>query len=334
MIASLEERYRANSAKLIKDLGSPKSTVKKNAEYVQDALKLARDKRLEPRLFHYDSEVFSQYGRAVITVGTNLEDAECVAFVVPGTTHWIGTISQVTKAALHLYEECKQNPRKGTKKVCVLAWMGYKAPARKSSPGCTTQLMATDGCKHLIADVDFLKKLFTDNKKPMPRLTLSGHSYGSVVVGFAARQKWSESLTGGRSGAQWCDALVLLGSPGAGATTANGLGFNDSVFVGSVDWDPISLLAAYGTDPAHKKFGGRRFKTTCKLAPQDTLMANHKHYFDEKSDSLANIARIVVGDIKGLETVPHRNYTSRLSFDYWWCDWFPEAGFAYPQGWG
>lgn len=146
---------------------------------------------------------------------------------------------------------------------------------------------------------DFIDGLRASDEGPPAHLTAIGHSYGSTLLGHALE----DGLP--------VDDAVVIGSPGQPTSTAGELTSAD-VWVGSKDYDPVSLLGsgerggvgALGYDPAEDDFGGRRFATgDGSLRVQDLLM-NHSSYFAD--ESLDNMAHIVTDRDSEVTYQPHR----------------------------
>ncbi|MEU5364697.1 alpha/beta hydrolase [Streptomyces sp. NPDC005925] len=88
----------------------------------------------------------------------------------------------------------------------------------------------------------FMAGISATNENADPHITAIGHSYGSLTVGLAAQEK------GGIPGA---DDIILVGSPGTGAKTADELNVGkDHVFVGAADNDIVTKL------PNHNEASG------------------------------------------------------------------------------
>ena len=117
-------------------------------------------------------------------------------------------------------------------------------------------------------------------------MTLVGHSYGSTVVGAAVQ-----------AGPQRADDLVLLGSPGVLADRVDRLGLSGHrVYVGEAALDPVADVGVFGRDPGDRAFGATRIRVNAAPgAPWPDRVIAHSHYFDPRSESLRNIARVVVG---------------------------------------
>jgi hypothetical protein len=80
------------------------------------------------------------------------------------------------------------------------------------------------------------------------------------------------------------------------------------VFVGASSRDPVSYLDRFGLDPTHERFGAVRFRAEDPSRNPDRLaMADHSKYYRTGSESLTNVARVVVGDGDQVTRAPYRH---------------------------
>lgn len=230
-------------------------------------------------------------GRVAIGLG-DVDGARHVAVVVPGmgqdAVHGIGRT--VEQAALLR----RQAGRESAEASAVVAWVGYAAPGWAQVPFATR---ARAGGRSLAVDLEALVTGRTADGGHPPHVTVVGHSYGSTVVGASTAV---QSLP--------AHDLVLLGSPGVLADDVADLGFGrDHVFVGEAAFDPVADLSAFGADPGDPGFGATRIRADPgpDVSWRERLSGgHHSHYYDADSESLRNIARIVVG--RGADvTRPH-----------------------------
>ncbi|MER6607254.1 alpha/beta hydrolase [Streptomyces sp. NPDC000927] len=251
-------------------------------------------------------------GRAIVSYG-NPDTSKNVSSYVPG----LGTTLDADFAddtVRRAYQTAK-GAQKYDPSTASIVWLGYDAPGFKDVMSTTD---ANNGAPYYNAFMDGLQ---ATNEHENPHITAIGHSYGSLTVGTAARQD------GGIPGA---DDIVLLGSPGTGARTADELNVaKGHVFVGSADNDPVTHLPArkdllgpvltgptergddeiwFGRDPASKNFRAIRMESgdgplPLWLSGQGPTPA-HSGYFDaERNPSAAdNIARIVAGHSGSITT--------------------------------
>ncbi|WP_257033367.1 alpha/beta hydrolase family protein [Streptomyces sp. Ag109_G2-15] len=203
--------------------------------------------------------------------------ADHIAVLVPGSDTSLDTYARFHRTAVALYKAAhRTNPR-----TAVIAWLGYKTPATVSTT-VTTTTRADQAAHQLRA---FIRELRGITPTPTTHISLLCHSYGSVVCARSAP-------------ALPVDDIVLLGSPGTAADTVAALHTPARVWAarGSKDWVAhvphirAGLLLAtvgFGTDPVSHAFGARVF---------DAADADHSGYFTPGSVSLANLARITLGE--------------------------------------
>ncbi|MFI1369132.1 alpha/beta hydrolase [Streptomyces griseochromogenes] len=217
-------------------------------------------------------------GQATEILG-DLTRADHVAVLVPGSDTSIDTYDRFHRAAAALYEDLTHRAPGGTR-VAVVAWLGYRTPGTVSTT-VTTTTRADEAAPRLRALVRQLHTL----APARARVSLLCHSYGSVVCGRAA------------AGLP-VDDIVLVGSPGTGADSVAALRTPARVWAarGSSDWvahvphvraDLLGVTVGFGTDPVSRAFGARVF---------DAAGADHSGYFTPGSASLANLARITLGE--------------------------------------
>ena len=161
--------------------------------------------------------------------------------------------------------------------VAVIAWLGYDAPQGVGRTAAREELAR--------AGATALDKFTADLAimSPNARVTVIGHSYGSVVAGLAAASLPSQVRD-----------LVVVGSPGMGVSRVADLHASAHVWAGQaaqdwIDWVPAVQVwgAGHGTLPATSGFGARVFGTNGVI--------DHDHYLAPGTQSLANIVSIVLG---------------------------------------
>ena len=291
-------------------------------EPVHDALlrirdRLARQRGASPPALLLSLGLEGQ-GRAVLSFGDpDLADHVCV--YVPGMgTRLADVAGKDGDRALAVHDAAvaaAPDARPGS--TASMVWLGYDAPLDLAA-------VAGDGRAAAgAAPYDhFLAGLRATRLGPPARLTALGHSYGSLLVGLAAR----------RPGGTGADDLVLIGSPGTGAAHASELGVAPGrVWAGAAEKDPVSSLlpsprqgallavgsvlggvvppldtlvgqvaadrgtAWFGTNPAAPSFGARPLPVDAGSGPGGGLAGAHSHYLDRDSSTLAAIGRIVTG---------------------------------------
>lgn len=117
-----------------------------------------------------------------------------------------------------------------------IVWLGYDAPqlpAEKLADNLDV-MSPRDAVAGAPAYNEFMAGISATNENADPHITAIGHSYGSLTVGQAAQRP------GGIPGA---DDIILVGSPGTGAHTADQLGVGkDHVYIGAAKNDIVTKL--------------------------------------------------------------------------------------------
>ncbi|MER5729225.1 alpha/beta hydrolase [Streptomyces sp. NPDC002138] len=280
-------------------------------------------------------------GRAIVSFG-NPDTSKNVSAYVPG----LGTALDGSFARNDI-ERARSTGILASRfdpSTASMVWLGYDAPQAPADKFVENFEVMGDGKARTGATSynQFMAGISATNHNSDPHVTAIGHSYGSLMVGQAAQ------APGGIPGA---DDIVLIGSPGTGAHTADQLGVGrEHVWVGAADNDPVTQLpnkaeangmlrgvingisggptgpllggatgflagtiatgtseGYFGTDPADRSFGARRFEVAAGPPAFHSLedpAPAHSNYFDPQVDpvSAENIARIVAGDTSGLTT--------------------------------
>ncbi|SDR26629.1 Alpha/beta hydrolase [Tsukamurella pulmonis] len=291
---SAAQRDRENRARLAADLrATPPGPRLRMLETIDARLRELGRGGETVQLVEYDPDAFGGDGAVVVALG-DLDAARNIGVVVPGMGTTAASISAVTRSAANLQVAARRaDPMTPT---ATLAWIGYDAPSgRMSAAQVLTGEHARRGAAELRADLADLARMRPDD----PRVVLFGHSYGATTVATAGA---------GGALAGVVDAVVLLGSPGAGPVrSAAELGV--PVHVARDSDDPIPRVAAtdgagqalrrllgvelgLGTDPAASSFGALPIDAegATPLGP-----AAHSGYFDEGSRALVAFAAILTG---------------------------------------
>ncbi|MFC9948289.1 alpha/beta hydrolase [Streptomyces pratensis] len=182
-------------------------------------------------------------GRAIVSFG-NPDTAKNVAAYVPG----LGTSldkdfaeNDLKRARDTAIGAAEMNPDSPTASI---VWLGYDAPQitvndPAASLDVAGEVKARSGA---LGYNEFMSGLSVTNQNENPHVTAIGHSYGSLAVGLAAQER------GGIPGA---DDIILVGSPGTGARSADELGVGrENVFVGAAENDSVTKL------PNSREFSG------------------------------------------------------------------------------
>ena len=213
-------------------------------------------------------------GRVAEVFG-DIENADHIAFVLPGITNDLGDyVGGLRTDADNLYLEAS----KGAGNVAVISWLGYNPPDSLADGAVPTE--AFGAAEDLKRSVDGIR-VHSDPTN----VTVVGHSYGSVVTGRAIRDE----------GLQLTDA-ILVGSPGIAMDVNHrsdlGTGVGD-VWVAEAPKDFVpDLPFVHGPNPADDEWGGRPFETN---RPSGPPVSGHSAYLDPDTESLRNVARIMTG---------------------------------------
>lgn len=209
--------------------------------------------------------------RVAVSFG-DLDAAEAVALVVPG----VGTSPEDDLAAVagDARDLAAAARRAGPgMAVAAIAWLGYRAP--HSVPALLTRGAAGRGGALLDGALTGLAGARTSAGAALPRTTVVGHSYGTVVLDEAAD----------RPGRLDADAVVLLGSPGM-EDDAAGLEAPE-VYDAASAADPISWSGWFGTETWAERFGSTGLPTDAGTG--------HSGYFDRDRPTLAAMGEVVAG---------------------------------------
>ncbi|MFC3989105.1 alpha/beta hydrolase, partial [Actinoplanes siamensis] len=231
-------------------------------------------------------------GRAVVAFG-DPDRAANVLTHVPGMTAGLSSLDhELTRAERVAGRAGELGPTAATSSV---VWLGYDAPDFLHEAWSARQ--AEDGASGLRRFQDGLR---ATHEGPAARLTVLGHSYGSLVVGKAA------------TGALDADRVVFVGSPGVGVDSAARLTLPaDHVFASTSISDPIQWLAVspgtaarrllpgppvtgpagdlwFGHNPSDPAFGARVFGSQWD--------GGHLGYWEPGKPALDALAKITLGE--------------------------------------
>ncbi|MEU6774174.1 alpha/beta hydrolase [Streptomyces sp. NPDC046759] len=178
-------------------------------------------------------------GRAIVAYG-NPDTAKNVSAYVPGLTTRLdedfagGTMKRAQDTALSAREI---SPQSSTSSI---VWLGYDAPQLSADDFLSSRsvMFRDDAEVGAPAYNQFMAGISATHENGDPHITAIGHSYGSLTVGLAAQKK------GGIPGA---DDIILVGSPGTGANSADQLNVGKGhVFVGAAEHDVVTGLPSKG----------------------------------------------------------------------------------------
>ncbi|WP_423509450.1 alpha/beta hydrolase [Streptomyces xinghaiensis] len=228
-------------------------------------------------------------GRVAEVFG-DLDTAQRVSVVVPGVDTHLLTFERTRRTftapvgmarALHRAERAAA-PRVRT---AVIAWADYTSPAGVGMDAAAGRLAAA-GAVTLRALVRALPGSSS--------VALFCHSYGSVVCGVAARSLPSRVTD-----------IAVAGSPGMRAERVADLGGRARIWAtrDADDWiEDVPNLEfgelGHGVDPVSSAFGARLLSAAGATG--------HTGYFVPGTASLANFARVGVGDLAAVSCPPGR----------------------------
>lgn len=209
-------------------------------------------------------------GQVIIAQG-NPDTAEHTGIYVPGTTTTLSGVNGSLNRIDALQDSALAAHPNG--KVSTVLWLGYDAPEIDESVMTTGR--ADAGAPALRQFVDGTRAAQGPDHH---QITVIGHSYGSTLVGTAARD-----------GQLHADDIVAVGSPGMNGY-ADDFGIpRDHVYIGKSPNDPVAKWASgltLGEDPASPRFGASQF---------DVSPGGHSSYFDRDSLGMRNMGRIIAG---------------------------------------
>ncbi|MFD5329448.1 alpha/beta hydrolase [Streptomyces sp. NPDC127092] len=232
-------------------------------------------------------------GRAIVANG-NPDTADHQAVYVPGTTANLSAIDGDIKRMERLWSVAN-GADNGS--VSTITWLGYDAPQNivKDSP---FSHYANDGApayNRFLDGLDASRAVDTD-----PHRTAIGHSYGTTLIGSAARQ-----------GDLNADDVIFAGSPGVQVPKAEDMDVpKGHVWNEEADWDFVPDVGRFGhggtdwdgpwTIPSDARFGANQMTTDG---------SGHSDYWNEGSTSLENQALVVAGKHDDVNLKPPPNPT-------------------------
>lgn len=237
--------------------------------------------------------VTSGLGQAVISFG-DPDRADRVVACTPGLNTKLSSFGGDFNKAAVLWDQAHYlSPGQ---RIASIAWLGYRPPQLDGDAATPGKTVAGDGAAATgaVALANFTDGLRASHAPgSSAKLTMLGHSYGSLVTGKAA------VLRSGR----FADDLVFVGSPGVGVQRAEELGVPPShVWAGEAGGDPVADLGHFGEDPCDPPFGAQRFQV--EHGPFYLTLKAHSIYWDRGSRSLENLGHIVVGQYPQVRTRP------------------------------
>ena len=221
-----------------------------------------------------DGEVAQVFG--------DLTTAQRIAVLVPGAGNrlgnfWLGVGGKAFRSPAHQGADLYRTAQTyGAHHLAVIVWLGYDAPDGINVASAREDL-ARAGAAALERFVAGLTAIC-----PQATLALLGYSYGSTVIGLAARHL-PAAVTD----------IAAFGSPGMGVDTVAGLHTTARVWAGLSGRDPMRFVPGvkifglgHGRQPADPAFGATTFPT------RDVV--DHDHYLAVGTDSQASLTRIAL----------------------------------------
>lgn len=250
-------------------------------------------------LLGYSRAAFGGDGSVVLGVG-DVAGADALAVMVPGVGTDLGDVRRGARQAGAVAEAAGDW-------TAVVWWLGYDAPDGPSDPAMVTMSRARAGGAALVEELDALGRArdAAPGDGAARRLVAVGHSYGSTTLASAL----ADGVPAGGAGRP--DAVVLVGSPGAGsAATADDLRAREGVHVIRDGDDVVAMLGSggrisvpdlvgrtwgLGTDPASPEFGAVTTDVETDSGWVPDLAGAHTSYYDPGSVSLRTIGDVVAG---------------------------------------
>ncbi len=223
-------------------------------------------------------------GRAIIATG-NPDMADHTAVYVPGTTSNLGNIGGGIDRMNNLWRDADSIPGK-TGSLSTITWLGYDAPQNivKDAP---FRHYADDGAPALN---NFLDGLHTSRTADGDgHTTVIGHSYGTTLVGSAARQ-----------GSLHADDVIFAGSPGVEVGSAQEMDVpKGHVWNEEADGDKVPDIGRFGLGGSQWREGGGVWINPSAYNfgahQMETDTQGHSGYWNPDSESLRNQAQVVMG---------------------------------------
>lgn len=226
-------------------------------------------------------------GHTIVASG-NPDTAGHVLTCVPGTFSDLGDAMSYVDHNDHLLDRA-QHFAPG-QQMAAVTWSDYNSPPSLFDAASGSFAEHSEG--HLAQFQDGLR---ASHEGPPSHNTVLGHSYGSTLVGYAARDHGLAA-----------NDIAFIGSPGVGVDHTHDLGVpGQHVWSGTAGHDIIRPLTPslnpadigdgannqwFGMDPSGPHFGGQQLATDPN--------AGHSDYWDRKQ-SVDAMAKVVAGAAQG-----------------------------------
>lgn len=278
-------RHEANLQVLREDAASGHD--RENAQALLDRIEGAwSDPGLENiYLLDYQPPERGSDARVVATIG-NPDTADNIGIYVPGTGSDLASANGGLDRADDLRAAAEMVP--GSGQTATVYWLGYDAP--NNLLAASGAGYASDGAGPLR---EFTQGLRESSTNPDVRVTVIGHSYGSTVIGHADAADGPGLAV---------DDIVVMGSPGVGTNSIDGLHIDgDHFWAGMADDDSIRFTPGFihGTLPVNEGFGGGT-----RIDTGDA--SGHSGYWEAGGESIRNQAYIITGNYGMVSDREHR----------------------------
>lgn len=263
---------------------------------LQDAVAGPAPTGQEHFLLGFDTE---DDGGAIVSIG-NPDTAANTGIFVPGTFSALDNFAGEDGAlerATAMARDARQYGVPG-EETAMIAWLDYDSPQSADPrdafgeaawdlaailPEANDGSRAEEGAQTLNRFIDGLDAAHRDGGA---HTTLTGHSYGGLVVG--------ETVQDTDTGA---DQIIGVAAPGFGVDRAAELAIGgENVWATMAEGDAIALAAAesviHGNDPVNDAFGGRTFASDASGADGGDI---HGGYWDEGNAARKTMALIITG---------------------------------------
>jgi hypothetical protein len=254
--------------------------------------------KLGPRglLLGFDISAYSGDGKLVVAMG-NPDTARHTGVWVPGLGTTLGNTSGNIDRIIKMNNAADALTREAAGDVSTVYWLGYDAPDLDNASVLQNERSMAGRDPYL----NFMHGLRGTHETDGGHLVAMGHSYGSTVVGEAAKTNQlpvDDIVVAGSPGMHVDSASDLMADPKhvwAGASTSDPVAHSGALLDSNsdlVDSSPLKEFVEtkaddlHGVAPDTASFGGNSWKA-------DT--PGHTHYWDDNSESLQNQSRVLAG---------------------------------------
>lgn len=211
-------------------------------------------------------------GRVAEVVG-DLERSKNVAFRVPGITNRLDNFNGFSNGGYELAQGDKEIEQPDT---AVVSWLGYDTPEIGDS---------VDPAKAVVGGnaLSSFEQGISVNLEPGAIKSIFAHSYGTLVTSKALQSGLTDAAN-----------VTFMGSPGLGPNIHSVADFHlpgTKFYAMRAPEDPVSYTQGLGDDPAD-------FKDITRLGTGGST--GHSQYYNQNTESLANMQRLLFGDTKQL----------------------------------